>query len=282
MYEIADYVEVNCSGTAVLLGALVDHPVRKLVVASSMSIYGEGQYVTEDGRKIDGVERSREALERDEWEPRAPEGERLIPVPTPETAHPTLSSIYALTKFDQERLCLLFGSAYGVPTVALRLFNVYGPRQALSNPYTGALAIFASRLLNSRRPILFEDGLQRRDFVSVHDVAVACRLALETPEATGMVLNVASGASVTMIELARRLAKLLDKPLEPEVTGDYRVGDIRHCFADISRAMEVLGFKPQVSLEEGLAGFARWLEGQLPDDHWERATNELSRYGLRF
>ena len=171
MYELADYQSVNAHGTGVLLEALLDRPVAKLVVASSMSVYGEGAYAGPGGELLPAAERSREQLARGEWEPRGPTGEELRPVPTPETKPPSLASIYALGKYDQERMALIFGAAYGVPTVALRFFNVYGPRQALSNPYTGVLAIFASRLLNGKPPFVYEDGRQRRDFVSVYDVA---------------------------------------------------------------------------------------------------------------
>ena len=270
MYEMAEYTSANSVGTAVLLEALAERPVRKLVVASSMSIYGEGLY-----RGGDPGERTREQLERREWD-----FPGFEPVPTPETKRPALSSIYALTKYDQERSCLVAGAAYGVPAVALRLFNVYGPGQALSNPYTGVLAIFASRLLNGRAPRIFEDGGQRRDFVSVHDVARAFRLALEGDGADGRAVNVGSGASVTVNELAELLARTLGKDVAPEVTGEFRVGDIRHCFADVSLAREALGFEAQVRLEDGIAELAEWLAGQTAVDRVDEATAELSRRGL--
>jgi dTDP-L-rhamnose 4-epimerase len=186
-----------------------------------------------------------------------------------------------LTKYDQERLCLIFGSAYEVPTVALRFFNVYGPRQALSNPYTGVLAIFASRLLNDRPPLVYEDGLQRRDFVSVYDAARATRAALEeTDAAAGHAINVGSGESVSVLELAEKLAELLDKELEPELTRKYRAGDIRHCFADIGLARELLGFVPRVDLEDGMSELAEWLEAQVATDRVESADRELAARGL--
>lgn len=281
MYEIAEYTSVNAVGTGVLLEALLNHEVRRLVVASSMSVYGEGLYVDEKGHPCPSAERQRSQLERGEWEPVGPDGQALTPVPTPETKPPSLSSIYALNKFDQERMCLLFGEAYQVPTVALRFFNVYGPYQALSNPYTGVLAIFASRLLNGRAPLIFEDGEQRRDFVSVHDVARACSLALRADGATGKVVNVGSGRSVSVNEIAERFAKVLGvEGLEPEVTGQYRVGDIRHCFADVSLAAEVLGYEPHVELEEGMTELAEWLEGQVAVDQVDAATAELRSRGL--
>jgi dTDP-L-rhamnose 4-epimerase len=279
MYEIADYVAENSSGTAVVLEALLDQPPRKLLVASSMSVYGEGLYRAGD-REVEAVPRTREQLERDEWEPRGPEGEELVPVPTPEHKRPDLVSVYALTKYDQERLCLIHGSAYSIPVVALRLFNVFGTRQALSNPYTGVLAIFASRLLNRNPPLVFEDGLQRRDFVAVHDVARAFKLALERDGADGSVVNVGSGRSVTVLEIGEQLAAALDVPFRPELTGKYRVGDVRHCFADISRARDLLGFEPQVELADGLRELVAWLEGQVPRDNVETAAQELAIRGL--
>ena len=271
MYEMAEYTSANSVGTAVLLEALAERPVRKLVVASSMSVYGEGAY-----RGGDPGERTREQLERREWDFAGCE-----PVPTPETKRPALSSIYALTKYDQERACLVAGAAYGIPTVALRLFNVYGPGQALSNPYTGVLSNFASRVLNGRAPLIFEDGLQKRDFVSVYDVARACRMALEKPEAAGCALNISSGVAMTVLECAQRTVRALGRrDIEPEVTGKYRAGDIRHCFADIGRARRVLGWEPQVRLEQGLEDLAAWLEEQTAEDRVVEARAELAARGL--
>jgi dTDP-L-rhamnose 4-epimerase len=275
MYEMAEYTSANSVGTAVLLEALAERPVRKLVVASSMSIYGEGLYLDAGSREVEPEERSREQLERREWD--YPEVE---PVATPERKRPGLSSIYALTKYDQERACLVAGSAYGIPTVALRLFNTYGPRQALSNPYTGVLAIFAARLLNGRPPRIFEDGLQQRDFVSVHDVVRAFATALEKGGADGRVVNVGSGSAVTVRDLAAQLGALVGRELEPEVTGEFRVGDIRHCFADVGLARETLGYAPQVSLDDGITELASWLEGQTAADRVEAAAAELAERGL--
>jgi dTDP-L-rhamnose 4-epimerase len=281
MYEIAEYTSVNTHGTGVLLEAMMDRPIRKLLVASSMSVYGEGRYRTAAGTLAEAVERDRPQLERGEWEPRAQDGRELAPEPTPEAKPPSVSSIYALNKFDQERLCLLYGSSYNVPTVALRFFNAYGPDQALSNPYTGVLAIFAGRLLNDRSPLIFEDGEQRRDFVSVHDVARACALALERTGADGLALNVGSGESVTVREVASRLAAVTGREqIEPQVTGKYRVGDIRHCFADISLARETIGYVPRVSLRDGMAELAEWLRDQVAQDNVDGAAAELARRGL--
>jgi dTDP-L-rhamnose 4-epimerase len=281
MYEIAQYTAVNNLGTAVLLEALAAQPVGRLVVASSMSLYGEGLYRCPDGTICTGEERSLKQLRAGEWEVRNQAGEVLTPVPTPETKLPSLASVYALSKFDQERMSLLIGRAYGIPTTALRFFNVFGTRQALSNPYTGVLAIFASRLLNDKPPAVFEDGRQRRDFVSVYDVAQACCLVLEQPESAGAVFNVGSGRSYTISEIAERIAGVIGKEyLTPELTGKYRVGDIRHCFADIRLARSTLGYEPRVGLDEGLEELASWLEGQVATDRVEEASAELAARGL--
>lgn len=281
MYQIEHYTSVNGIGTAVLLEALLKQPVERLVVASSMSIYGEGLYRTRSGELVEGRERSLDQLKRRDWEVHGADGEPLLPVPTPETKFPALPSVYAIGKYDQERMCLTVGRAYGIDAVGLRFFNVYGTRQALSNPYTGVLAIFASRFLNGQRPLINEDGLQRRDFVSVHDVAEACRLALEVPGASDRVFNVGSGANFTVLEIAAQLARTLNcEELEPELTGRFRVGDIRNCFADISLAREILGFKPRITLEQGLRDFAGWLAGQTAEDNVEKAARELTARGL--
>src|SRR3954468_198173 len=281
MYQIADYTSTNVVGTATLLEALIKRPVERLVVASSMSIYGEGLYRTMDGRAVHDAERTIAGLSNGVWELFDADGAALEPIPTPETKAPALSSVYALTKFDQERLCLMAGQAYRIPTVATRFFNVYGPRQALSNPYTGVLAIFAARLLNRRPPVIYEDGEQRRDFVSVYDVARALRLSLEAPQAAGHALNIGSGQSASVREIAGRLASVLDaEGIEPEITGNYRVGGIRHCFADISRARDVLGYEPQMTLEAGLMELAGWLSGQSAADRVAEANAELTVRGL--
>jgi dTDP-L-rhamnose 4-epimerase len=285
MYQAAEYVDVNVHGTALLLEQVAKQKVKRLVVASSMSIYGEGEYVDAAGQRGAVRERSIDRIRQGRWEVEDASGQALVPVPTREDKPAVLESVYALTKFDQERLCLIMGRAYGVPTVALRFFNVYGPRQALSNPYTGVLAIFASRLLNSRPPLLFEDGQQRRDFVSVYDVANACVLAMDRPDAAGRVFNVASGESRRVIDVANDIAKALGQNIQPEITGKYRVGDIRHCFADISLARDQLGYEPQVSFENGIRELAEYLKvsaskGTVARDRVLEARRELESRGL--
>jgi dTDP-L-rhamnose 4-epimerase len=281
MYQVADYTSVNGLGTAVLLEALIERPVERLIVASSMSIYGEGLYAAPDGRPSIPIERTVERLREGDWDVRNAQGEILTPLPTPETKTPSLRSIYALSKYDQERACLLIGDAYRVPTVALRFFNVYGTRQALSNPYTGVLAIFASRYLNGRPPVIFEDGLQQRDFVSVYDVARACRLALESDAAAGHAFNIGSGERFTVREIAERMAAALGMPqIEPDITNQYRVGDIRHCIADITLARTRLGYEPATTLEDGLVELAEWLGSQRADDRVAEAREQLAARGL--
>lgn len=281
MYRIADYTGTNNVGTAVLLEALVEQPVERLVVASSMSIYGEGLYVDPSEAYVSGTERPLAQLKARQWELRDARGQVLRPVPTPEGKAPTLASVYALGKYDQERMCLIVGRAYGIPTVALRFFNVYGTRQSLSNPYTGVLAIFAAQLLNRRAPAIFEDGLQLRDFVNVLDVAQACRLALEVPEAVDRVFNVGSGQHFTVREIGERLSRILGREgIQPEITGKYRTGDIRHCFADISLAKRVLGYSPRINFDDGLTELAEWLEGRIVVNRVEEAREELNLRGL--
>jgi dTDP-L-rhamnose 4-epimerase len=281
MYEIADYTATNNDGTAVLLEALIKRPVERLVVASSMSIYGEGLYRDPRGQLVSGTERPLEQLQKHDWELRDENGSVLTPVATPETKTPTLASIYALSKYDQERMCMMIGRAYKIPAVALRFFNVFGTRQALSNPYTGVLAIFSSRLLNDQPPMIFEDGLQQRDFVHVKDVAQACRLALEVGDAAHQVFNIGSGHHYTVQEISAAIARVLNKEyIEPDITENYRVGDIRHCFADISLARSILGYAPRISLEAGLAELSEWLAGQPAVDLVGKARAELRERGL--
>lgn len=281
MYEVAHYTRVNNLGTAVVLEALTKNPVERLVVASSMSLYGEGLYRGHSGGPRMVGERTLEQLKSGQWEFLAEDGSVLQPMPTPETKQPALASVYALSKYDQERLCLMIGRAYNIPTVALRFFNAYGPRQALSNPYTGVLAIFASRFMNDNPPAIFEDGLQQRDFVSVYDIARACRLALETPDAAGETFNIGSGQPRTVREIAAKLAKVVGKEhVQPEILGKYRVGDIRHCYADIGKAQRILGYAPQVQLEDGLVELASWLASQAAEDRVAQASAELNARGL--
>lgn len=277
MYEIRRYVDGNNVGAAVVLEAAVARRdrVRKLVVASSMSLYGEGRYLDSRGTPIAPPPRSEAQLRAHDWAVYGPDGQPATPIPTDEEKLPQPTSVYAVTKRDQEELFLAVGSAYDIPTVALRFFNVYGPRQALSNPYTGVAAIFSSRLLAGRPPVVYEDGEQTRDFVHVSDIVQATVLALERSGADGQVVNVGTGQAITIREVAQTLARVLGRPIEPEITGRYRAGDIRHCVADISRARRLLGYEPRVAFEEGMTQLAEWVAEQPPDDRFDEARQAL-------
>jgi len=283
MYEIERYTGANVGGTATLLGLLAagKHRVEKLIVASSMSIYGEGAYACPHCGPVYPTVRSRDQLEAQEWEIRCPHcGQVASPAPTAETKPLFPTSVYAVTKRDQEELCLVVGRAYDIPTVALRYFNVYGPHQSLSNPYTGVAAIFISRLLNGNAPLIFEDGLQSRDFVHVSDIVQANLLAMESDAANYMALNVGTGRPTTILELAYMLARELDSTIEPEIVSKFREGDVRHCVADIALIQKTLGFTPRVSLETGLADLITWSQQQESEDQVNLAFQELERRGL--
>ena len=281
MYEIARYVGGNDLGTAVLLEAMIGRPIKRIVVASSMSVYGEGRYRTADGRQLGEVRRKGENIKAGRWDPVGPDGEPLIPVATDEEKPVDLASIYALTKYAQEKQVLIFGEAYDVQAVALRLFNVFGAGQALSNPYTGVLANFASRLANGQPPMIFEDGEQRRDFVHVRDVARAFRLALEKPGAAGHVINIGSGQAYTIAEVASLLAEAMGVPeIKPDIMNKARSGDIRNCFADISKARELLAFEPRYRLENSLGPFAEWVRTTGAIDRGAEMKRQLEERGL--
>jgi dTDP-L-rhamnose 4-epimerase len=286
MYELERYVRDNCLGTSVLLEELAQRrdALSALVVASSMSIYGEGQYVCDAcGDEDSEVRRTEEALQGRRWEPVCARcGAEVRAVPTTERKRLESGSVYATTKRDQEDLCLVFGRAYGIRTVALRFFNVYGPRQSLSNPYTGVAAIFSSRLLNGERPLVFEDGLQSRDFIHVSDIVRAIELTLEREDADGLALNVGTGEQTSVLEVARTLAEAMELDIEPEVVNRFRHGDIRHCYADITAAREALGYRPRVEFAEGMAELCTWIAEEAPraEDRVASSTSELEERGL--
>lgn len=281
MYAVERYTSVNDVGTAVLTEKLIDNPLRRIVTASSMSIYGEGLYRDADGNFVQDAERDPRTSESQSWDPLDEQGRPLTPVATPEWKQPSLASIYALGKYVQERTTMIMAAAYGMEGVCLRLFNVYGPGQALSNPYTGVLAIFSSRLLNGQKPVIFEDGGQRRDFVYVGDVARAFADALELPQAAGGVFNIGSGQDRSVTQVAQSLARAMNRnDLEPEIVGKTRVGDIRHCFCDTSLAADRLGFRAAKDFEEGLAELAGWVAEQEAVDRVDQAKAELEQRGL--
>jgi dTDP-L-rhamnose 4-epimerase len=280
MYAVDRYVSVNDYGTAMLFQQLIANPVKRVVVASSMSIYGEGLYRDVDGRVIEDADRTRYDYASGSWDPVDGRGRPLIPVPTPEWKRPVLASVYALSKYAQERLTLILSAAYGMEGVALRLWNVYGPGQALSNPYTGVLAIFSSRLHNKQPPLIFEDGRQRRDFVHVKDVAQAFVLALDHEKAPGGVFNVASGQDFSICDVAEHLGMAMNCPIEPEITRQIRTGDIRHCLADITKIRQELGYIPSRNFLQGLAELAEWVAMQEAKDFVQVAQQELEARGL--
>ena len=283
MYEIADYAAVNVQGTANLLQAILNtrmHP-KKLVVASSMSIYGEGRYLCPQCGEVEPQARGLSQLKKQDWEIHCPQcGGIVTPIPTDEAKPQQCTSIYALSKKMQEDMVLLFGQTYSVPAVAFRYFNIYGTRQSLSNPYTGVAAIFASRLLNGNPPLLFEDGAQLRDFVSVHDIVQANLLALESSHADGMAMNVGSGKQISVSEVATHIASALGTTTASAITGKYRAGDIRHCFADTSLISQVLGYRPRVNFREGVNELVQWLRSQEAEDQAEEAFEHLTTRGL--
>jgi dTDP-L-rhamnose 4-epimerase len=284
MYEIERYTSINAIGAAVLLEEALERrdAIRKLLVASSMSIYGEGQYrnprTGESG--LAPWLRPESQLAAREWEVLADDGTPLEPEPTAETKPLRPTSIYAIGKRDHEEMFLAVGAAYGIPTVALRFFNVYGERQALSNPYTGVAAIFSSRLLNDRPPVVFEDGAQTRDFIDVRDIVRSCLLALEQDGADGRTLNVGTGRPTSVNDVAEVIARGLGKEIEPEVVNQYRAGDIRHCFADTQLANELLGFRAEIPFEAGMEELLAWLEGQEAADSVDAAREALVARGL--
>jgi dTDP-L-rhamnose 4-epimerase len=283
MYEIVRYAEANMLGTAVLLQGLVERRgrIRKLVVASSMSIYGEGRYQCEHCGEVHPGIRSLVQLQDRRWELECPRcASALTPLPTHESKPLSPTSVYAITKQNQEQMCLVVGKAHEIPTVALRYFNAYGPRQALSNPYTGVCAIFSSRLRNGQPPVIFEDGQQTRDFVHVRDLVQANLLALATDQADYRAVNVGTGSATPIREVARSLAEGLECPDEVEIVGRFREGDIRHCFADISRARSWLGYEPRVPLSEGMKELLAWVREQEAADLVAKATAELEKRRL--
>jgi len=282
-YQPKRYVDVNTGGTANLLEILVneEHDVKKLIVASSMSIYGEGAYECESCGILNPELRGEEQMSRQEWEVHCPEcGKDLKPVPTTEEKKLQSNSIYAITKKDQEEMCLNIGKSYGIPAVALRYFNVFGPRQSLSNPYTGVAAIFLSRIKNNNPPLIFEDGLQSRDFISVHDIADANILAMNSSAADYDYFNVGAGRQITILDIADILAKLQNSDVKPEMVGKFRKGDVRHCFSDISKIKDKLGFSPKVGFEDGIRELMEWSAGVKAEDKVEEATEELREKGL--
>jgi len=282
MYQVRRYVGANVMGTAYLLDILANekHNVKKVVVAASMSSYGEGAYKCESCGVVSPPLRNEEQLKTRKWELICNCGKQLAPIPTSEEKPLQSNSIYGITKANQEQTTLTLCKAYGIPAVSLRYFNVYGPRQSLSNPYTGVAAIFMSRIKNNNTPFIFEDGLQSRDFVSVHDIVQANLLAMNSSSADYEMINVASGTQTTIKNIADVLIKLYGKDIKAEVINKYRKGDVRHCFADISKIKKLLDYSPKVSFEQGMQELMQWSEAQKSEDKVDQATQELRDKGL--
>ena len=283
MYQIAKYVEVNTLGTANLLDVLTNRKnrVQKVLVAGSMSSYGEGRYRCLTHGLIDPPLRTEEQMAEGAWELTCPECEDiLLPVLTDESKPQDCNSIYATTKKDQEEMTIMWGKAYSIPTTALRFFNVYGPRQSLSNPYTGVCAIFLSRLLNGKPPVIYEDGLQSRDFISVKDIARASFSSMNDEWADHKVFNVGNGIPLTIKKIAETLAEILGIEIEPNITQEFRKGDVRHCIADISKIRGTLGYVPKISFKDGMTELIEWTKSTQSADGYEKASSELEKHGL--
>ena len=284
MYKISHYMNANCMGTANLLDHLANknHNIKKVIVAASMSSYGEGLYKCEKCGNVRPSLRSENDVNSGQWEPLCPYCKSQIkPVAITETAKQNCNSIYAIGKKVQEDMVLNVGQTYGIPSVVLRYFNVYGPRQSLSNPYTGVAAIFMSRIKAGNRPVVYEDGLQTRDFVSVHDIAKANVMAMEQKSANYQRFNVGSGIPLTIKSISETLAKLYGKEeIVPDVQNKFRKGDVRHCYADIRKIKSLLNWKPSITFEEGMKEYIEWSKKQESVDMFEKAAQELKEKRL--
>ncbi|EKD49324.1 MAG: hypothetical protein ACD_63C00180G0005 [uncultured bacterium] len=284
MYEIENYTKNNSLGTAALLDMIVNkfkNKIKKILVAASMSSYGEGLYKCSKCGVVQPKLRPVSQMEKHDWEPKCPKcGKELWAIPTSEDAKQNCNSVYAINKMDQEQLVLVTCGAYDIPAVALRYFNVYGPRQSLSNPYTGVAAIFMSRIKNGNRPVVYEDGLQTRDLISVHDVADANVMAFENENANGQVFNVGTENPLPIKSIAENIAKMCDADIEPQINEEFRKGDVRHCYADISKIKKAIAFKPKVGFEDGMKELIEWSKTAESEDKFEKANKELKSKGL--
>ena len=284
MYQIEKYVQVNCGGTAIMLDILANdkHTIKKVVVASSRAIYGEGKYHCESHGEIYPSEREDNQMSNGQFEPLCSICKQpLSMLATDEDSKIHPSSIYGVTKSDQEQMILLTCKSLGISTIALRYQNVFGPGQSLSNPYTGILSIFSTRILNNNTINIFEDGKESRDFVFIDDVVNATVLAIQDNKLKSCSLNVGSGVSTTVQMVADSLKKLYKSDVDIKVSGNYRLGDIRHNKADISKIKKLLVFSPKVSFEDGLKQFVDWVKKQeVNSDKYEKSINEMKDKGL--
>ncbi|MBD3229421.1 MAG: SDR family NAD(P)-dependent oxidoreductase [Candidatus Lokiarchaeota archaeon] len=285
MYQIKKYIDVNTHGTSNLLDVIInnENSIKKIIVASSMSIYGEGSYYCEnENKEVFPPLRLIEDLKKHQWEVRCPDCNQVLkPIPTPEDKPLYSNSIYAQTKRHQEEITLLIGETYGIPSVALRFFNVYGSRQALSNPYTGVCAIFSSRILNNNNPIIFEDGKQTRDFIHISDIVDALKLSMKKSNANYNYYNVGTGNPISILEIAKLLINKMHKDLKPRINNQFRKGDIRHCYADISKIKKGIDFQPKFQFENGVDTMIKWVKSQSGvKDTLDKALEELNKKGL--
>lgn len=285
MYKIKDYIDSNIGGLGNLLDILVncEHNVKKLVLASSNTVYGEGKYNCSSCGVIYPGLRQTDQLKHKEWDIRCPNcGKIAEPLLTSEDSILTPSSIYAFSKLAQEKMGMMIGETYGINTTVLRFFLTYGTRQSLSNPYTGVCAIFSSRALNGKPPIIFEDGNQSRDFVHVSDICQALILAMEKKAANGETFNVGTGTAVTIGEVAEIITEKINSNLKPIYNQNYRIGDIRHCIADISKIKTKLGYSPTLNLKEGIDDLISWIKIKKNNiiENSLKAMEELKQKGL--
>jgi dTDP-L-rhamnose 4-epimerase len=284
MYEISRYTETNVGGTAFLLNYLANHKhnVAKIILASSRSVYGEGAYLCACCGLVYPSMRSEEMFRSKRWQPACPTcNGPIVATATPEEARTSPASIYAATKLAQEDLVRIATKALGIPAVIFRFQNVYGEGQSLKNPYTGILSIFSNQLRSGVTINLYEDGQESRDFIHVSDVARAVFLGVTGDGADGSTLNVGSGRATTVERIALLLRERFGSETQPLVSGQYRLGDIRHGYADTAAIYEQLGFAPEISLEQGLDRFVAWVKQQAPEpDRLNAVTEELISRGL--
>lgn len=284
MYAIRHYTDVNVGGTALLLDLIANEslPIKKLVVASSRAIYGEGKYHCARHGAVFPPSRSAAAMQNGQFEIPCPAcGSATELVPTDEDTPARPSSVYGITKLNQEQMVLTMGRALGIPAVALRYQNVFGPGQSLSNPYTGILSIFSTRIRNGHDINIFEDGKESRDFVFIDDVVDATTHAVELERPVMEALNVGSGVATDVMTVATTLQRHLGISVPTAISGKFRVGDIRHNVADLTRVRAVLGFEPRTSFETGIARFIEWVKAEaIQEDRYERSLEELRQRGL--
>lgn len=282
MYQISEYMDVNVQGTAVLMELLSQQKqkIKRLILSSSRAVYGEGAYLCKQCGIVHPSARPLEQLRDARWEVECPQcGQEVTAIPTPESTTPDPHSIYAISKQNQEQVCLLLGETYDIPVVVLRYFNVYGPRQSLSNPYTGVISTFITRLINGRNLNIYEDGLESRDFVHVKDIVQACILAMQKEEAIGQIINVGTGDALTLFQIAQIITDKFDGP-SPVITGQSRAGDIRHCYADLTQAQKLLGFSPKIKFSDGVDDLIAGLGAERLEDQSALAEEELIKRRL--